>query len=58
MEVASSLEENKKNCPQCRALARHNTLRKIYLAETYSNGKEDANALSNLLDNAKFQLRL
>jgi len=50
--------ENKKNCPQCRAPARQNTLRKIYLAETDGDVKEDANALSNQLDNAKFQLRL
>ena len=43
---------------QCRAPARENTLRKIYLAETDGDVREDPNTLSNQLDNAKFQLRL
>ena len=50
--------ENKKNCPQCRHSANERTLRKIYLAETDGETKEDADTLQNQLDNVQFQLRL
>ena len=50
--------ENKKNCPQCRHSANERTLRKIFLAETDGDTKEDPNTLQNQLDNAQFQLRL
>ena len=50
--------ENKKNCPQCRHTANERTLRKIYLAETDGETKEDADTLQNKLDNVQFQVRL
>jgi len=55
--VLQWFETGKPNCPQCRAKANQNTLRRVYLAETDGDDEVDASTLQNKLDGAQFNLR-